>query len=130
MKYYYTDPLAAAWMADKFGMKFEHDFDFAAMIIQYDLMRRNGKEVRNIYIHPESLYLLRPQEGDVIDSPIGIVKIKPREHQMTMVRSDMTMTQNTRYTDIETANAMNSKWGIKIIQRAAAPFMWPEIENE
>ena len=58
MRYYYTDPLAATWMAQKFGMKFESDFDFAVMIIQYDLMRRNGKKVSNIYIHPDSENLL------------------------------------------------------------------------
>src|SRR5438067_107172 len=70
---HYKDPLAAAWMLDKFGMQFP--------IQQFVNTRNNGKNYKLgslynhiyasqkrpecYYIHPDSLHLLEPQAGDV-----------------------------------------------------------------
>lgn len=60
--YFYSDPLAAAWMAKYFCIVFEQVeyLDGCAFLIP------NGQEMpKKIYIHPDSLHLLDPQEGDL-----------------------------------------------------------------
>lgn len=57
--YYYDDPLAAAWMAKHFGMKFwngEHEICVTPLVDSEAEAKR--------YIHQDSLHLLEPQEGD------------------------------------------------------------------
>lgn len=48
MKYYYTDPLAIEWMADKFGMTYHIADD------------------KKTFIHPDSLHLLEARKGDMV----------------------------------------------------------------
>jgi hypothetical protein len=91
---YYIDPLAAAWMAKHFGMIFVHHYAgwlptpflndgrpggaylpewFNRGLRDYP---DHGKDTRGnqikFYIHPDSMHLLEPQEGDVgIDAAQG-----------------------------------------------------------
>jgi hypothetical protein len=78
-RYFYRDPLAAAWMAKHFGMKFtdaEGERIFARMGRNLYRKERRPAEtgrfyevavfVDKVYIHPDSLPLLEPQENDVI----------------------------------------------------------------
>lgn len=68
MKYFYLDPLAAAWMADKFGMAFDDGR-------LNDCAERKGWEEffgvaffnsQKFYIHPDSLPILEPKNGDLV----------------------------------------------------------------
>lgn len=73
-KYYYDDPLAAQWMNSKFGMNFQElvsvmrgeKFSDEMMDIFsvhcVDFIPSMGR----YYIHPKSLHLLEPQDGDVV----------------------------------------------------------------
>lgn len=63
-RYFYTDPLAAAWMAKHFGMRF-HNANNGAEITEQAVMRHaaTGNECR-IHIRPDSLHLLEPLIGD------------------------------------------------------------------
>lgn len=111
-KFFYTDPLAAAWMADKFGMKFSShikslsnpQWDNASMFVN-----RNGNWVNDhFYIHLDSLHLLEPQVGDIQE--VTDIELGNFIHRMLTIHDFL-------------PNA-------KIIQRNDIPFMWPEVEGE
>jgi hypothetical protein len=79
-KYYYTDPLQAAYMAKEFGVDFVHKFDGAPMgtrtimeigysipveyidKIYIDCYTRTTK----MYVHPHSEHIFIPKEEDLI----------------------------------------------------------------
>lgn len=72
-RYYYTDPLAAAWMSFRHDMKFlanPHTIKLHFDLFDVDLIDESNDEGLKddiFYIHPDSLHLLEPQEGDIID---------------------------------------------------------------
>jgi hypothetical protein len=83
-RYFYTDPLAAAWMFKHFGMVLEcwhtqEEQDEMSAPAAYDFrdasVEDGGIDVwgdvihadcRRAYIHPDSLHLLEPQMGDLV----------------------------------------------------------------
>src|SRR4051794_7466770 len=61
-RYFYTDPLAAAWMARHFGMRYQA---LPSHITSYDFIEGSLDGGDGPYIiHPDSLHLLEPQIGD------------------------------------------------------------------
>jgi hypothetical protein len=64
-RYFYTDPLAAAWMAKHFGMRFTDEgwLNTAEVDYQHTGVERIPLDIKT-YIHPDSLHLLEPQVGD------------------------------------------------------------------
>lgn len=74
MRYYYEDPLAATWMAKHFGMKFEGYDEIEIDMGEILSAALKPHDVRINYIVPsifiirlDSLHLLEPQEGDLVD---------------------------------------------------------------
>lgn len=133
--YFYSDPLAAAWMADKFGMKFANlhiplmtlylkklcpdtgmflsakdipDADSAIGTQEYQFSPLI-KEMK-IYIHPDSLHILEPRMGDIC-SYWG---------QIHDFRS------GTKYGEYKNSAC---KLLMRVILRGGAHFMWPEIDS-
>jgi hypothetical protein len=111
---YYSDPLAAAYMAKHFGMRFEFGERYVSerwsselgadeqAIIESCLTTTDAydpKHVDKYYIHPDSLHLL---------------EVNPK--------SDLTLAG--------IANAMDAMPPVanRIIQRNGLAFMWPEQE--
>ena len=122
MKAYYTDPLAAAWMAKYFGMKFDAEIPMrldAGYInyvqdYSYETLRFYQREVSDrMYIHSESLHLLKPREGDLW---IG----KETQEQNQLLRC-------IYITDLGKFSLHMSD--MILIQRNGTPFHWPEIED-
>lgn len=109
-KYYYTDPLAAAWMAKHFGMKFYEFFPESDVA----MIRWKNKlcVVDKIYIHPDSLHLLEPKIQDLA--------IMPCEGGGTCF-----ITFNR---DKDLMAVKKRSYMIHIIYRNGIPFMWPESE--
>jgi hypothetical protein len=62
-RFFYTDPLAAAWQAKHFGMYFLADRRSRRMTRA--VLRIAGSTNGQFYIHPDSLRMLEPQVGDV-----------------------------------------------------------------
>ncbi len=62
MKYYYTCPLKAAYMAKYFGMRYEYrvDSDNPSCDSEFQVGDK-------YFIHPDSLHLLKFREGDEAD---------------------------------------------------------------
>lgn len=103
MRAYYTDPLAAAWMLEKFGMKFDgYLYEDIIQLMAY------GTQVNVDYlfnIHPDSMGILEPVAYDLIEGDGWYSH--PRESDLRAVKKPF-----------------------KIIQRNGMAFMWPEFEGE
>ncbi len=67
-RYFYTDPLAAAWMDKHYGMSFVKA-DGAFTCVNGDIDNPHFYYSECAYIHTDSLCLLAPQIGDVVWSP-------------------------------------------------------------
>ncbi len=136
-KYYYNDPLKAAWMMQEFDFKFfalhsdeqmsEYDLqenerkfdwleccsmDFGTEIISIEeafgfIKSASGK----IYIHPDCHEMLKPQDGD-----IGSDGDSPARFERGAWRSD-------EYIDMGVDT-------YAIIQRNGNAFFMPEVEND
>jgi hypothetical protein len=111
-RWFYTDPLAAAWMAKHYGMKFRY---WRWDNLSYQFLPVNARAIdldsSKLYTHPDSLHLLEPKVGDVLDDG----KMQPR---CCYDESDVEMASANRYLSR----------GYKIIQRSGKPFHWPEQE--
>lgn len=120
MKYFYTDPLSAAWMAKHFGMTFETEPELVKVSFEgmsyktMDFLIVSGYALDSsrevYYIHPDSLPILEPKIKDLVE-----VNIHPEPTHL-MVTSNF------------------FEWGMysavsKVIQRSGVAFMWPEIEE-
>lgn len=66
MKYFYTCPLEAAYMAKRFGMRF---CDRTGLSVSVDpsvwYMAERHYQAGSLCIHPDSLHLLEPTDGDL-----------------------------------------------------------------
>ncbi len=129
-KRYYTDPLAAAWMVSRYGMKL-HFPDGDMPILQIDMsgqayFQYPATDARDkiweghfkIFVHPDSLHLLEPQVGDIMD----------------YFRPDtaMTMMQHwyEKYYPLKHLDQINGNdCAFNIIQRNGTAFMWPKVEE-
>jgi hypothetical protein len=122
-RYFYTDPLAAAWMSKHFGMKFNEPYDFAVMIRMYDMSRGKKQDIK-YYIHPDSLHLLEPMEGDyvtVFGAPRWVRYAMRTENKIT-VQYDVDGPEQI-FSQSEVAKGIP-----RIIQRSGKAFHWPESE--
>lgn len=122
MKYYYTDPLAAAWMEKNFGMKIDAELPVQVRPTflnysrdgGYDFLRTYKLETgNNLYIHPDSVKLLEPQEGDE-----GVDKSN----------SQCEFKNGQWLIDVDLDAVFYANEPVKIDKRNGIPFMWPEVE--
>ncbi len=73
MNYFYTDPLAAAWMLKHFGMRFPcngvnhqyKEYGIGGLVAQLGGKKTRQKVFERFFIHSDSLNLLEPKIGDV-----------------------------------------------------------------
>jgi hypothetical protein len=122
MRYYYDDPLAAAWMADKFGMRYVDGFnvsirgdaDDPVTFANYFAARLDEPDM---YIHPDSLSLLELQMGDLVyienwyDNP---------NSRFPYVQINI----------VELLERLKKEATCTIIQRNGLAFMWPKSTND
>lgn len=121
-RYFYTDPLRPAWMAKHFGMRFDCDeaetpWDICAATMCQTLT----PDDEPYYIHPDSLHLLEPREGDygVLARPDDLYDLP-----MTYTDAQWVIVTDMGYCGPEVADA-----AVQIIQRNGIPFHWPESET-
>lgn len=75
MRYFYTDPLAAAWMKHNYGMNFisaRELFKDERSVCSEGLGWYGFYEIPS-YIHPDSVHLLEPQVGDFLLLDVHLV---------------------------------------------------------
>lgn len=104
-RYYYTDPLAAAWMAKYFQMEFTADSPMHCWSTEIRL------PLDEYYIHPDSEHILEPQTGDLVAL------------DLLGDTSAMTLKLGSNFY-MEAARSNKCK----IIQRNGKAFHWPEVE--
>jgi hypothetical protein len=125
MKRFYTDPLAAAWMAKHFGMRFcpdEDGIEFNAY--EFHLSEKGFEGEWNmdaiLYIHPDSLHLLEPQVGDWGRGPYAGEVIGISESLITIHVPER---HNGK------SHFCQPRSEFKVTSRNGSPFMWPESED-
>ena len=124
-RWFYNDPLAAAWMAKHFGMNLycrnddaemaeyelpeaQREYPFGHAMIDDGCTAETWGAViseslgRRAYVHPDSLHLLEPVHGDVL-----------------MQNGSAFVWSKFGGQNVQSAT---------IIQRNEIPFMWPEVE--
>lgn len=115
-RYYYDCPIKAAYMAKYFNVTFagSDGLERTYLGMADEIIPSHLPEIATpIYIHPDSLHILEPQEGDIyVDywsdrSPEYYTPLKEKPDN-----------------SLEPPNWV----GYKIIQRNGKPFMWPESE--
>jgi hypothetical protein len=136
-RYYYKDPLAAAWMAKHFAMELycvnddnemaeydldesEREYPFAHAMIDDGCTAEtwgviiNESLGRRAYVHPDSLHILEPKLGDVLYSRVGGgVSV---EEMLSEERASQTGPHIIQR-------------GGKVIQRNGKLFFWPESDQ-
>lgn len=130
MRYFYTDPLAAAWMAKHFGMKFKDEhievFPVRSWISLQDLKGIDVelKEFAKFYLHPDSVKLLEPQHSDVVLCAICGTDGKHLYDDAGFASDDGRVVTDLFYNDDKGIKTDDCK----IIQRNGIAFHWPEVE--
>jgi hypothetical protein len=129
-RYFYTDPLAAAWMELHHDVKtgnLDDPFFSAWQVTFFEAdWRRSGEQPpeyrQRYYIHPDSLHLLEPRIGDLIHN--GCCAL----YYMVI---DEWISGFSGNAEVEVERAVDwfsgEHYGL-IIQRGGKPFMWPESE--
>ncbi len=125
-KYYYDCPIKAALMAKTFEMVFTDKEGHALEIFNdadpatwfYVSSKETGymrPQSHEYYIHPDSLHLLEPQEGDYgLDTRFSCVA------QIIMLNGELVCFDGEQ------------NWGTKhfqTLQRNGKSFIWPESED-
>lgn len=113
-RFFYTDPLAAAWQAKHHGMKCRVEDNDDAEYPWVDMRTVDCyfvMEEAAYYIHPDSLQLLKPQVGDLVITP----------------GSDPAFIATERYQRF--ISRFSSEEAYRIVERGGVVFMWPESED-
>lgn len=111
-RYYYDDPLSAAWMEKHFGMKFEDVIEVPADCGIKPLKKKS-------YIHSISLHILVPQAGDLFKA-LNYYRI---------INSDAGCSARYRSLTSAQVSASQDDMECQIIQRNGIPFHWPKKET-
>ena len=112
--YYYDDPLAAAWMEKRHGIKIEFE-RFGSPDSDINTLKSSGLW----YIRPDSLHLLVPQQDDLIGYKWG----SQYECRSTFYAGNWTIKMWPQIIEEDREQEP------RIIQRSGIPFMWPKQED-
>ena len=127
-RYYYDCPLQAAYMAKYFGMKFGLKCNGIVVwdcqrngmskewhpITEWQHIAEDGasEDYQPLYIHPDSLSILEPQEDDVIID----------DEDYPWLVSSCGYRNNCTIFEAQ-------EWMKEIIKRDGKPFFWPLVEE-
>jgi hypothetical protein len=133
-RYFYTDPLAAAWMAKHFGMRFDVDMEDVLFAV-YQFHRQQAQHLdissvlpnisvtvtgRKIVAHPDSLHLLEPRVGD-------LCRFKHQRYGRITGDTHERVIGNMTYKVVEVEEYYEEASEFEaIIQRGGLSFFWPE----
>jgi hypothetical protein len=112
-RFFYTDPLAAAWQAKHFGMETTNGFYFICNSDRGVIAAGGGDANGKYFVHPDSLHLLDVQVGDLISINGG--------------DSANIATHDEFLAELKRLEPHFAK-PLRIIQRKGLPFFWPEAE--
>jgi hypothetical protein len=135
-RYFYTDPLAAAWMNKHFGMQFtrthchrgdgtfgESTKPVPIWILARDVENQVSENVK-YYVHPDSLHLLEPLIGDVCitkDDGIGYCSTLRVEKEIITGKLKDYIQLSGFWAEAESL--------IRIMERSGVVYHWPDSEE-
>jgi hypothetical protein len=125
-RYFYTDPLAAAWMAKHFGFRFTARRVGHGQTGEYECMpddwhfEVHDSQTGKYYIHPGSLHLLEPKAGDWGRGPYAGEVIGISESLITIHVPER---HNGK------SHFCQPRSEFKVTSRNGVAFMWPESEE-
>lgn len=129
-RYYYTNPLAAAWMVKHFGMKFPWDngkgiHSLNALCHWEHAPNRNQN--RKFYIHPDSLHLLEPKISDMVSySHPG----SPECIEYGIIDEIQAAHPDGQSIFLKDSGDIKPEWVIDIIRRNGVGFHWPAFDEK
>lgn len=128
MRYFYTDPLAAAWMAKHFRMRFQETYNNHATYVEVPpaaiRAQSSHTSVQPVYIHPDSLHLLEPQVGDLVLARNDFAQY------LAFVQEDGLAKCNHIMPQVMLSQSEDCPFRVtSIIQRNGIAFHWPEREG-
>lgn len=131
MKYYYADPLKAAWMAQEFNINFQQTYDGHKTFCDVDeadiCYQIPEVSPQKNYIHPDCYEMLKPQVKDIcidiINNYCGQISYFTGDNSNTHCAA-LIVPIRTNGKDFYFSNPKN----LKIIQRNDNAFFIPEIE--
>lgn len=125
-RYYYDDPYAAAYMyhrhgmvmADGEGRPLEWCYEFSC----FYLPEGDGTSWEGyFYVHPDSIHLLEPREGDLT------VRGEPEVYSYLCYETKEFPQICNREQGVRPRNACGGNWHVlQIIQRDDKQFFWPK----
>jgi hypothetical protein len=127
--YYYTDPLAAAWMAKHFGMEFKPGNGFTYR--WSDFLSTEPEEMEGVkwLVSPDCLHLLEPKIDDLVTIPLigpGVERVGYVRYGAMHEGKPYAFARDYKGGDDNTGITV---FGYRIIQRDGKPFFWPECDN-
>ena len=142
-KLYYTDPLAAAYMAREFGVKFtttQKQRVKRGVPARYTHIKKkvelsnpwsiacSSYKNKKLFIHPDSYYIFEAQLDDIEQATDCVIN---PEMCINKVVEDEVPHKMYPYSVIHQtpANLMLKEGVGQIIQRNNKPFFWPESEE-
>lgn len=137
MRYFYTDPLAAAWQSKHFGVNLYQEAhvpmvnykngEKSISLHQFPLQTWETINIKEdgirLYISPDSLRLLEPRQGDIVEHD-GI--------EYGIVLDVIDGEAGIQYSENENGETLCGTANIEdliIIQRQGKPFFWPGVEE-
>lgn len=134
LKMYYTDQIAAAYMAREFGVKFEESISFLTAQGWQDQLRDLHPEklmdddfapsLGRYYIHPDSLPIFEPMVGDLVTAKNDFVQYVAFVEKEGLAKCNYHQPMVILKQDGQCPFKVTS-----IIQREGKPFFWPEVEQ-
>lgn len=136
IRYFYTDPLAAAWMEARHEMQFQsvNREEVAVFSGMRAVNKKHGNiELPPFYIHPDSQHLLEPQIGDLVRLNHSVRPCYPvlddKGKPVVSASGEVVTTLNFPYAEWMMFNEHFRPNVLSIIQRNGKPFHWPEKEK-
>lgn len=144
-RWFYTDPLATAWMAKHFGMKLLSEdmdgnpIDAGARFIDCDdtlreLWQHDFSYLGKLIVHPDSLHLLEPKPNDMVFYGYGVYPHSGEawDEVKAIITPDderyPTLGDGEAYMLLDGGNYRSVGRLNRIIQRHRKAFHWPESE--
>lgn len=152
-RYYYTDPVAVAWMQKKFEMKFVDDcgklpvradigHSHSELIVFKDNIEysyKSWQRVNKAYLYHESECLLELQMGDYVEIDRNYWDRKRGEHDLLEQLIPARVIGGIHFMEISVPGMGFDSWSssngekptipYRIIQRNGKAFFWPECEE-
>ena len=121
-RFFYTDPIAAAWMEKRHGFIFGNGDSLRSACEAVD---PDGKDCPAMLfvIHPDSLHLLEPMPGDIVRLDKRMVECLERSEGGKWRKVWRCV---NAYSEFLRCNNWFAPHVLEIVQRDGKAFIWPE----